>query len=86
MLVRDPLLLTGNTQAEAVLAAAVNQANNQLAWIHSVQLAPLQERAPADLHFAATLQSEGRALGNRAVTPVKSSQPGEEMVGFQFVK
>jgi hypothetical protein len=86
MLVRDPLLLTGNTQAEAVLAAAVNQANNQLAWIHSVQLAPVQERVPTDLHFAATLQSEGRALGNRSVTPAKGPQPGDEMAGFRFVK
>ena len=85
-MMRDPLLLTGNTQAEAVRAAAINQANNQLAWLHSVQLAPLQERVADDLHFASTLQSEGRALGNRTITPAKASQPGEEWAGFQFVK
>lgn len=86
MWVRDPLLLTGNSQAEAVLAAAVNQANNQLAWINSVQLSPLPERAPADLHFAATLQSEGRALGNRSAAPANSPQPGDEWVGFKYQK
>ena len=85
-MMRDPLLLTGNSQAEAVRAAAINQANNQLAWLHSVQLAPLQERVPDDLHFASTLQSEGRALGNRTATPAKASQPGEEWAGFQFRK
>jgi hypothetical protein len=86
MWVRDPLLLTGTTQAEAVRAAAVNQANAQLAWIHAVQLAPLQDRASDDLHFAATLQSEGRALGNRTTAPAKQGDAAEEMVTFQFVK
>jgi hypothetical protein len=84
--VRDPLLLTGNSQAEAVLAAAVNQANSQLAWIHSVQLSPLPESAPANLHFTATLQPEGRALGNRSVGPANLPQPGDEWVGFKFQK
>ena len=86
MWVRDPLLLTGTTQAEAMRAAAVNQANAQLAWIHAVQLAPLQQRAADNLHFAATLQSEGRALGNRATPPAKQGDGAEEMVTFQFVK
>ena len=85
--VRDPLLLTGTTQAEAMRAAAVNQANAQLAWIQAVQLAPLQQRAEGDLHFAATLQSEGaRALGNRATPQAKQGDGAEEMVTFQFVK
>jgi hypothetical protein len=86
LLVRDPLLLTGTSQAEAVRVAAVNQANNQLAWIESVQLAPLQPRGPSDLHFAATLRSEGRALGNRTNATGRQVQQGEEMLMFQFVK
>lgn len=86
LLLRDPLLLTGTSQAEAVRAAAVNQANNQLAWIESVQLAPLQERGPDDLHFAATMKSEGRALGNRANTNPKVGQPATEMVMWGFGK
>jgi hypothetical protein len=86
LLVRDPLLLTGTSQAEAVRAAAVNQANNQLAWIESVQLTPLQQRGPADLHFVATLKSEGRALGNRANANPKAGQQADEMLMFQFVK
>ena len=86
LLVRDPLLLTGTSQAEAVRAAAVNQANNQLAWIESVQLTPLQQRGADDLHFAATLRSEGRPLGNRATVNPKAGQPAEEMLMFQFVK
>jgi hypothetical protein len=86
LLVRDPLLLTGTSQAEAVRAAAVNQANNQLAWIETVQLAPLQQRGPDDLHFAATLRSEGRPLGNRATVTPKTGERAEEMSAFQFQK
>jgi hypothetical protein len=80
---RDPLFLSGRGHAEAELAS-FNQTNDQLAWIHAVKLAPLQVRAPADLHFKATLVSESRALGNRA--SAKDSQPGEEYIGYQFGK
>jgi len=84
-LVGDPLLLTGNTQAEAVLAAAVQQANDQLKWIESVQLAPLQQRAPGEFRFDATFRSDGRALGGRAAAASKPTQSGtEEMAAFQF--
>ena len=86
LLVRDPLLLTGTSQAQALQAAAVNQANNQLAWIEAVQLTPLPQRGSDDLHFASTLRYEGRALGNRANVNSKSGQPAEEMSAFQFQK
>jgi hypothetical protein len=86
LLVRDPLLLTGTTQAEAVLTAAINEANSQLAWIESVQLAPLQQRPATDLQFTATLQSEGRPLGNRAGAPNKKGQVGEHYIGFGVSK
>jgi hypothetical protein len=85
MWIRDPLLLTGNTQAEAMRAAALSQANNQLAWIQAVQLEPLQHRAANDFNFTSTLQTEGRALGSR-VSPVRQSEPAEEMVTFRFGK
>lgn len=87
MWVRDPLLLTGNTQAEAMRAAALNQANHQLAWIQAVQLEPLQPRATNDFSFTSTLQTEGsRALGSRANGPARHSEPAEEMVTFRFGK
>jgi hypothetical protein len=87
MWVRDPLLLTGNTQAEAMRAAALTQANNQLAWIHAVQLEPLQRRASNDFSFTSTLQTEGgRALGGSRGSPVKQSEPAEESAAFRFVK
>lgn len=87
-LVANPLLLTGSTQAEAVRAAAVRQADNQLAWLEALQLAPLPERTNLshDLHFGARLITEGRALGNRASSQSKQPEPGEEMVTFQIVK
>jgi len=87
-LVANPLLLTGSTQAEALRAAAVRQADNQLAWIEALQLAPLPERKTLsqDLHFGARLVTEGRALGNRASSQANQPEPGEEMVTFQIMK
>jgi len=87
-LVANPLFLTGSTQAEAVRAAAVRQADNQLAWLEALQLAPLPERRPLnnDLHFTQRLVTEGRALGNRAASSSRQPEPGEEMVTFQLVK
>jgi len=87
-LVANPLLLTGSTQAEALRAAAIRQADNQLAWIEALQLAPLPERTTRgqDLHFGSRLITEGRALGNRASSQSKETEPGEEMVTFQIVK
>jgi anti-sigma factor RsiW len=87
-LVANPLLLTGSTQAEAVRAAAVRQADNQLAWLETLQLAPLPERrAPSnELHFTQRLVTEGRALGQRNTSGPKQPEPGEEMVTFQIVK
>jgi hypothetical protein len=84
-LVADPLLLTGNTQAEAMRAAAVQQANNQLKWIEAVQLAPLQQRMAGEFKFDASLQSEGRPLGSRP-TPSRGQETADEMVTFRFVK
>lgn len=85
-LVANSLLLTGSTQAEAVRAAAVRQADNQLAWLEALQLAPLPERRPLenDLHFTQRLVTEGRALGNRGGSNPKQPEPGEEMVTYQF--
>ncbi len=84
-LVTDPLLLTGHTQADAFRAAAMQQANAQLAWIPNVQLSPIQQPAPLnDLRFEstpATLRPEGRALGNRA-----TANANVELAAFQFVK
>ena len=81
----SPALFTDRNQAEAESADLA--ATNQLAWINSVQLAPVQQRVTADdLHFAATLRSEGRPLGNRAVSPPKPREPAEETVTFRLTK
>lgn len=85
-LVANPLLLTGNTRAEAVFAAAIEQANHQLAWIDSVKLTPLQVRSAADdLRFdtpPSSLRPEGRALGGRRAVTGEPS----EMSAFRIAK
>jgi len=83
-LVADPLLLTGNTQADAMLAAAIEQANTQFAWMHNVQLTPI-EQPPAqnNLRFETqpvSLRSDGRSIG------IRSTQPATEISAFQFSK
>lgn len=84
-LVANPLLLTGNAQADAVMAAAMQQAKSQFAWIDNVQLAPIQQPVPlTELRFETTpamLRPEGRALGGR-----QSTNANAEMSAFQFVK
>ncbi len=88
-LMGDPLFLTGSTQAEAVRAAAVRQADNQLAWLEAMQLAPLPDRPAASpsLTFSERLVIEGRALGQRpAPAHPRPSDQAEEMVTFRFVK
>ena len=83
-LVKGTLFLTGHAQAEAVYAAAIQEANNQLAWIEAVQITPMKPRlASDDLHFDATLRPEGRALGQKANSN-RSEAPAEEMVTYQF--
>lgn len=84
-LVTDPLLLTKHTEAEATVVAA-NDGADQLKWINSVQLRPLQQGVPADeLRFdvrPATLRPDPRTLpGNRAPAEAKV-----EMTAFRFVK
>lgn len=84
-LVADPLLLTGSSQADAVLAAAIEQANSQFAWMKNVQLAPIQQATSAQsLRFDAqpvTWQPDRRPLENRAA-PASAT----EMSAFQFIK
>lgn len=83
-LVVDPLLLTGNSQADAMLAAAIEQANTQFAWMHNVQLTPIEQPTPQNnLRFEmqpASLRPDGRSIGNR------STPSATEMAAFQFSK
>jgi hypothetical protein len=84
-LVSNPLLLK-NSPAEAVMAAALNDANQQLAWIHNLQLAPLQRGAGDQLRFEpapATLRPEARALNSGRAPPAEASV---ELAAFRFVK
>ena len=85
-LVADPLSLTSTTQ-DVVMANAVSEANEQLKWISSLQITPLQQHVSAaemprfDVR-PTTLRPEARALGsNRA--PAEASV---EMTAFRFVK
>jgi hypothetical protein len=84
-LVSDSLVLSGSRQADAVLAAAMAPADDQLAWMRDFQLVPLQERTQLEqLRFEAappTLRPEGRQLGGRA--PAETTV---EMTAFRFVK
>ena len=83
-LVADPLLLTGNTQADAMLAAAIEQANTQFAWMHNVQLAPIEQPSTQNnLRFEmqpASLRPDARSIGSR------TTEPATEMAAFQFSK
>ncbi len=83
-LVGDPLLLTGSSQADAMLAAAIEQANTQFAWMHNVQLTPIERPASQNnLRFEmqpTSLRPDARTIGNR------STRPATEMAAFQFSK
>jgi hypothetical protein len=84
-LVSDPLLLTSSTQ-EVVMANAVSEANEQLKWLTSLEVTPIQPNVPAEqLRFdvrPATLRPEARVLGgNRA-----PAEANVEMTAFRFVK
>jgi hypothetical protein len=86
-LVSNPLLLTGNSQAQAFYAATVRQVDDQLAWLETVQLPPVQQQRTEldkDFLFSAKLGTE-RALGNRS-QPTQQKEQTEESVSFRFVK
>lgn len=86
-LVADSLSLSGSAQADAMLAAAMEQARTQaqLAWIEGLKFAPIQQPVPvSELRFeaaSAPLRPEARPLGNR---PTDGSTV--EMAAFQFRK
>lgn len=84
----NPLSLSGSTQADALMAAAREQADTQLAWISKVQLSPVQQPTQlAELRFEATPASfrpEGHMLGNAAKVP--ATNPDAEMAALRFVK
>ena len=86
MLVNDPLLLGGTARAKVEFGAAVAEANDELAWVRTLQLAPVQSQVLAeDLHFdarPAVLRADARVLGGSHAAPEESS----EMNAFRFVK
>ena len=86
MLVNDPLLLGGATNMTAGFVASVTPANDELAWVRTLQLAPLPSRVMVeDLRFEAQstgFHPEARALGvNQA--PIEAPS---EMAAFRFTK
>jgi len=84
-LVANPLLLTGSSQADAVLAAAIEQANAQFAWMQNVKLTPIQQPSSGpSLRFetqSVAWRPERRTLDNRTAPSGAS-----EMSAFQFMK
>lgn len=84
--VTAPLILS-EQKADAVMTAALRQAEDQLAWLQSVQFSPIQSRVQLEqIRFdaqPASLQPEGRALGGR-MSPTPES--AVEMAAFRFVK
>ncbi len=84
--VTAPLILS-EQKADAVMTAALRQAEDQLAWLQSVQFSPIQSRVQLEqIRFdaqPASLQPEGRALGGR-MSPTPES--AVEMTAFRFVK
>jgi hypothetical protein len=86
MLVSDPLLLGGTPRATVEFGSAAAEASDELAWVRTLQLAPVQSRVLAeDLHFdtrPAALRTDARVLGGSHVAPDASS----EMNAFRFVK
>lgn len=81
------LRLTGNTQTDAMLAEAMQQASGRFAWLEEVRLPPIQRPVPlSELRFDArptVIRTEGRALGNRAPAEATNADP---QVAFQFIK
>ncbi|MES2697676.1 MAG: zf-HC2 domain-containing protein [Verrucomicrobiota bacterium] len=84
----DSRLLSVSTPADAVRAAAQQQADMQFAWIGQVQIAPIQQAASTtELRFdtaPATFHTEGRMLGGRATT--NNNNPEVESVAFRISK
>ena len=89
-----PLLLSGNSQTEAIFTGTQqSQADTQLDWINALHLAPLPQRVAADqFHFDAhptSLRPEnGRALGGRSASPMKNlgAEEPKEYMGFGFTR
>lgn len=84
-MVSNPLLLSGNSRGDGILSLSTQANDDQLAWVASLQLAPLQRVRLDDLRFGtspAALRPEGRPLGgSRAPT-----EPSAEMSAFRFEK
>lgn len=78
------LLLSGNAQADALMAAAAEQTNSKFEWMRTVQLTPLPQRIPAEsLRFenAPSTPIDVRPRNYRTQT---NAEP--EWVGFKFNK
>lgn len=76
----QPLLLSGNAQADAVLRAAAEQAAVQFAWMERVQLAPIQQRgASSELRFDARPASMRTDPGG-----AQRLQPEVELSAYRF--
>jgi anti-sigma factor RsiW len=80
-----PLSLSNHAQSDALMAAAIKQANDQFAWISDTQLAPLQPITADQLRLEARpmiIKQEPRTYGSRQ--PVQGVNT--EWAVFQFQK
>jgi hypothetical protein len=86
MLVSDALLLGGKSNMTGGFVSSVAPANDELAWVRTLQLAPLQPRVwVEDLRFetqTSGLGPEARALG---ISHGPAEAPSE-MAAFRFTK
>ena len=80
-----PLSLTNHAQSDALMAAAIKQANDQFAWISDTHLAPLQPITADQLRLETRpmiIKQEPRTYGSRQ--PVQGVNT--EWAVFQFQK
>jgi anti-sigma factor RsiW len=84
-LVGTPLTLSTNSQAEALMVSAVEQANAQFDWMRRMTFVPVQQPVPMEeLRFnarPATLKTEARTFHSP-----QSVETPTEMVVFRFTR
>jgi len=82
----NSLLLTGRVQSDAMLAAAVEQADARFEWMRMVQLEPIQSRpAQSGLRFESPRPASAEA-GARTYGSAQPLTGDAEWVGFRFNK
>jgi len=85
-MVSNPLLLTGRAQADAMLAAAVEQTDTKFEWMRMVQLEPIQPRRTLDGLRFENPRPASPEPGSRTYRSPQPVEGSAEWVGFRFNK